>query len=177
MLLVLFVAELVTLLDLGQWLDWHVVIGVLLVPPALVKTASTGWRILRYYSGNPAYRRAGPPPLLLRILGPLVVTATLALLGSGLVLVLVGPGTGRQSFLWILGHPLSLVTVHAGLALVWAVATGLHALARLVPALLIAGEAVPWARRARPGRAVPGSSRRLLCWGRHWRAESLPCHW
>lgn len=60
----------ITLLDVGGLISWHVVIGTLLIPPALLKTASTGWRIARYYSGTPPYRQAGPPPMLLRILGP-----------------------------------------------------------------------------------------------------------
>ncbi len=92
-LLLLFLAELLTLLDVTGLISWHIVIGVLLVPPALVKTATTGWRILRYYTGHPAYRQAGPPPLLLRLLGPLVVLTTLAVLGSGLVLIAIGPET------------------------------------------------------------------------------------
>src|SRR3954452_9307527 len=69
-LLVLFVAELVTLLDVRGLIGWHVAVGVLLVPPALVKTASTGWRIIRYYAGDRSYRQAGPPPWPLRVLGP-----------------------------------------------------------------------------------------------------------
>lgn len=161
-LLVLFVAELVTLLDLSGWLDWHVVIGVLLVPPALVKTASTGWRIVRYYTGEPRYRQAGPPPLLLRLLGPLVVAATLALLASGLLLILVGPASARQSFLTLVGHPLSLVSVHAGLAVVWAGVTGVHVLARLLPAVLVLTGAEAAGRRGHPGRRVPGTPGRLL---------------
>jgi len=90
-LLIAFLAELVTLLDVTGLISWHIVIGVLLVPPALAKTATTGWRILRYYTGNRAYRQAGPPPLLLRLLGPVVVLTTLTVLGTGLVLIAVGP--------------------------------------------------------------------------------------
>ncbi len=161
-LLVLFIAELVTLLDLSRWLDWHVVIGVLLVPPALVKTASTGWRVLRYYTGEPRYRSAGPPPMLLRVLGPLVVAATLALLGSGILLVVAGPETARQPFLTFVGHPLSLVSVHAGLAVVWAVVTGLHVLGRLLPAALIVTEAARRPGRHGQGTPVRGGGVRLL---------------
>src|SRR5689334_3326598 len=62
-LLVLFLAELVTLLDVHRLIAWHLVIGALLVPPALAKTASTGWRIVRYYTGSRPYRDAGPPPM------------------------------------------------------------------------------------------------------------------
>lgn len=164
-LLVLFVAELVTLLDLSQWLDWHVVIGVLLVPPALLKTASTGWRIVRYYTGEPRYERAGPPPMLLRLLGPLVVAATLALLGSGLLLVIAGPATARQPFLTIVGRPLGLVSVHSAMAVVWAVVTGLHVLARLVPAVLTVTESTRGIGRVPPGSRVPGTPGRTLLIG------------
>src|SRR3954447_12814551 len=65
-LLALSLAELVTLLDVGGLISWHVVIGVLLVPPALLKTVTTGWRIVCYYRGSPAYSQAGPPPMALR---------------------------------------------------------------------------------------------------------------
>jgi hypothetical protein len=40
LLLVLSLAELVTLINVGGLISWHVVIGVLLVPPALLKTVS-----------------------------------------------------------------------------------------------------------------------------------------
>jgi len=41
-LLIAFLAELVTLLDVAGLISWHIIIGVLLVPPALAKTATTG---------------------------------------------------------------------------------------------------------------------------------------
>src|SRR5436305_10441279 len=103
-LLVLFGAELVTLLDVRGLLSWHVAVGVLLIPPALAKTASTGWRIARYYAGHRPYRAAGPPPMLLRLLGPLVVLSTLAVLGSGLLLILVGPDPSRRPLVSLLGQ-------------------------------------------------------------------------
>lgn len=56
-LLALSLAELVTLLDVQGLISWHVVIGTLLIPPALLKTGSTGWRIVRYYRGHPRTRR------------------------------------------------------------------------------------------------------------------------
>src|SRR4051812_11851259 len=65
LLLVLFLAELVTLLDVRGLVTWHIAIGVLLVPPTLAKTASTGWRVVRYYTHTGPYVQAGPPPLLL----------------------------------------------------------------------------------------------------------------
>ena len=73
-------------------LSTHVFIGMMLVPPVLVKTASTGYRIYRYYTGDPAYVDKGPPPLLLRLLGPFVIATTFLVIASGVALLL-GPGT------------------------------------------------------------------------------------
>jgi hypothetical protein len=143
-LLVLFGAELVTVLDVRGLLSWHVIIGVLLIPPALVKTASTGWRIVRYYTGHRPYRVAGPPPLVLRVLGPLVVLFTLAVLATGVLLIWLGPDAGRRS---LPGLPVSMLMLHKATFLGWAAVTGVHVLGRLVPALRLT---------VAPGRAVPG---------------------
>ena len=59
-LLVLLAAEGVTILWVRELLTPHVFIGMVLVPPVLLKVASTGWRFARYYRGAPAYRRKGP---------------------------------------------------------------------------------------------------------------------
>jgi hypothetical protein len=138
LLLGLSLAELVTLLDVNALISWHIAIGTLLVPPALLKTASTGWRIVRYYRHDPSYRRAGPPPLILRILGPGVVASTLGLLASGLTLVILGPQSSRHVIVSALGQRVDWVTLHQALFIVWAVLTGLHVLARMVPALRLA---------------------------------------
>ena len=135
LLLVLFVAELITLLGVRQMITWHLAIGALLVPPALLKTASTGWRIVRYYTGSRPYRESGAPPLILRVLGPLVVLTTLALLGSGLALVLAGPSSGLRPLGVVLGLRVSVLTIHQAAFAAWAVVTGLHVLIRIVPAV------------------------------------------
>jgi len=138
-LLVLLAVEGVTLIDVEGLITWHVVVGSLLVPPALLKVAVTGWRMLRYYAGNRAYRVAGPPPLLLRVLAPLVVISTLALLATGIAVGVLGPESGRAS-LW--GTPASLLFFHQASFAVWVVATSLHVLGRLVPAArIVAGRA------------------------------------
>ncbi len=87
LLLVLLAAEGLTIPFIRPLLTPHVFIGMLLVPPVLVKLGSTGFRFLRYYAGNPAYVKKGPPPLLLRLLGPFVVVLTVALFGSGIALL------------------------------------------------------------------------------------------
>ncbi len=43
--------------------------------------------------GAPAYRRKGPSPVLLRILGPVLVILTLVLLSSGVGLLLLSSTT------------------------------------------------------------------------------------
>lgn len=149
-LLVLLAVEGVTLIDVRGLITWHIVVGSLLVPPALLKTATTGWRMLRYYAGNRDYRLAGPPPLLLRLLAPLVVASTLALLATGIVLAVVGPESARASF-W--GTPASLLFLHQSSFAVWIVATSLHVLGRLVPAARIIGGR---AASAVEGRALRG---------------------
>jgi hypothetical protein len=135
LVLVLSLAELVTLINVGGLISWHIVLGVLLVPPALLKTASTGWRMARYYRGNSDYRHAGPPPMLLRILGPGVVLSTLGLLASGLMLILLGRDRSRSVLFTAHGQRVDWLTAHQGLFIVWAVLTGLHVLGRTVPAL------------------------------------------
>jgi hypothetical protein len=49
-LLVLTIIELATILfGLHQFLSLHVFVGLVLLPPVLLKLASTGWRFSRYY--------------------------------------------------------------------------------------------------------------------------------
>ena len=153
-ILVLGVAELLTLFDVRGLISWHVAIGALLVPPALMKTASTGWRMVRYYTGNPPYQQAGPPPMLLRLLGPLVVISTLGLLGTGVLLILIGEQSSRQQLFALVGFRVGWLTLHQGFFLAWAATTGLHLLGRIVPAVLLT---VGSARR----RGLPGRPSRL----------------
>jgi hypothetical protein len=152
-LLVLFVAELVTLLDVHGLIGWHLAIGVILIPPALLKTATTGWRILRYYVGDAEYRKAGPPPLLLRLLGPLVVLGSLALLGTGLALVVLGEERSREPLFTVVGQRVDVLTLHQASFAVWAVVTGVHVLVRLIPA---------WQNTAARIPVVPGRGSRTL---------------
>ena len=130
-------AELLTLFDVGGLVSWHVAIGALLIPPAVVKTASTGWRMARYYTGSQPYVTAGPPPVLLRLLGPLVVVGTLGVLGSGTLLVLLGQDRAHQALVTALGFRVDWVTLHQAFFAVWVTVTGLHVLGRIVPALRI----------------------------------------
>jgi hypothetical protein len=62
-LTVLLVAEGITILRMGGLVSAHMFIGMLLIPPVLLKLASTGYRFIRYYTGARIYREKGPPPL------------------------------------------------------------------------------------------------------------------
>jgi hypothetical protein len=160
-LLVLSVAELLTLINVRGLITWHVALGALLVPPALMKTASTGWRMVRYYVGAAPYRKAGPPPLLLRLLGPLVVVSTLGLLASGVLLVVLGEDRSRQSLFTLPGLRVDWLSVHQGFFAVWVGAVGLHLLGRIIPALqttVLGGNG----SGSGSGAAVPGRWTRLL---------------
>jgi hypothetical protein len=72
---------------------------------------------MRYYTGNEPYRVEGLPNLLLRSLAPLLVASTLTLFGSGVALIVAGPGGGL------------LRTVHTFSFVVWGVLMIVHVLA------------------------------------------------
>jgi hypothetical protein len=146
-LLVLLAAEGVTLLDIHGLITWHLVLGVLLVPPALLKTTTTGWRMVRYYTGNAPYRAAGPPPLVLRVVAPLVVLTTLVLLGTGVALVLAGQSGSRRTLVSLVGQRVDLVAVHQASFVVWFAVMTVHVLGRTLPA---------WQLIKSPRRRVPG---------------------
>ncbi len=134
-LLGLLAVEGVTVLRVHSLLWLHVLIGTALVPPVLLKIGSTGYRFARYYRGSPAYRRKGPPPLVLRVLGPLLVATTLTVLGSGIALMFVA-ASARQS----------LLLLHKASFVVWFAAMVFHVLGHLVETARLAPR--DWVNRA-----------------------------
>lgn len=121
-LLALLAAEGVTIVFKRQLMTAHFFIGMLLVGPVLLKMSSTGYRFIRYYTRSEPYVRKGPPALLLRMLGPVVILASVGVIGSGIALALTGPGSGAS--LWLFLHKATFVlwfgvmTIHV-LAYVW----------------------------------------------------------
>jgi hypothetical protein len=105
-LLVLLAVEGITVLRVGSLLTLHVFVGMLLVPPVLVKLASTIWRFAKYYTGSREYREKGPPPVVLRLLGPFLALLTIILFASGILLLFV-PHTWRGDMLLL--HQASFV--------------------------------------------------------------------
>jgi hypothetical protein len=110
----------ITVLNVGEMLQQHFLAGFLLIPPLALKMASTGYRFARYYAGDAAYRRYGPPDLLLRLLAPIVVVSTVAVFVTGLELWFFGVRFGE---VWIEWHKLSF--------LIWLPAIGAHVLVHL----------------------------------------------
>ena len=106
-LLVLLAAEGATIVGIRPLLGAHVFIGMLLVPPLLIKVGSTSWRFVRYYRGDPSYRLKGPPHPLLRLLGPFVVLLSVVVVASGVGLILVSSNPWRDRFLLV--HKASFV--------------------------------------------------------------------
>jgi len=146
LLLIMFAIEGITLISLNALISVHVFIGVALIAPVLAKLGTTGYRFIRYYRRDPAYVQAGPPKPLLRALGPLVIAATLALLGTGVALITIG----SQSHM--------VRQLHQASAIIWVVLTGLHVLGHLLelPRLLRTR------RETRVNDAVPAGRRRRL---------------
>jgi hypothetical protein len=142
-LLVLLAAEGATIPFVRQQLTLHIFLGLMLIPPVVLKLGSTGWRFARYYLRNPAYVSKGPPPPFLRLLvAPVTVVSTLALLGTGVLLAIVHPHAGL------------VVGLHKASFIVWFVSMSVHVLGHIlkVPALV----------RAEARSAYPGARLREL---------------
>jgi hypothetical protein len=147
-LLVLLAAEGLTLLAVQQLLLPHVFLGFLLIPPVLLKFASTGWRMAHYYRRTEEYVRRGPPALLLRVvIAPLTVVSTISLFATGVAVV-------------ALGQRGLLLGLHKASFIVWVGAMTVHVLAHVLelPRLV----AVDWWRSDRLGGR---RARRLLLAG------------
>ena len=123
LLTLLLLVEGFTVLDVRGYITWHTALGLMLIGPVALKCASTTYRFARYYTGHAPYVRKGPPHLVLRVLGPVVVLSTLALLGTGVALLAVH---GRSDT-WL--------TLHQGSFIVWLAAMTIHFLGHLVEAI------------------------------------------
>jgi hypothetical protein len=147
-LLVLLAAEGATIPFIGSLLGPHVFIGMLLIPPVLLKLGTTGYRFARYYTGSPAYVAKGPPATALRLLAPGVVLTSLALFGTGVALLLAGPPSSTLVF----AHKLSFIA--------WLALMTIHVLGHVleVPALAFAD----LIRNRGDGIALAGAPARTL---------------
>ncbi len=133
-----------TLVGVERHMGWHAGLGMLLVALVVAKIASTSYRFARYYTGRREYVKKGPPPVFLRVLGPVVSVTTVAVLGTG-----IGALLARHTHWLQLAHKASFV--------VWFAAMTLHVLGHALetPALAFAD----W-RRTRRAEA-PGATARF----------------
>ena len=148
-LIVLLAAEGATILRVRQLISPHVFLGMVLIPPVLLKIGSTGYRFVRYYRGAPAYLRKGAPPLVLRLLGPAIVILTLVLLASGVALLFAGPAWSHE-----------LLFVHKASFVLWFFAMTVHVLGHLAEVARIAPR--DWLRRTRRDVSGAGTRRWLI---------------
>jgi hypothetical protein len=125
----------VTIVWIGQLMWLHLFLGLALLGPVALKLASVGYRFLRYYASDSAYRRKGPPVAPLRALAPLLVALTAALWGTGVALLFAGRHTGL---------PLGLL--HKVCFFVWIAVAAVHVLVHL-PEILRALTSAGRARR------------------------------
>jgi hypothetical protein len=144
-LILLLAVEGVTILFLRPLLSVHFFVGALLIPPVALKIASTGYRFGRYYLGSGPYVAKGPPQIVLRMIAPMVVISTLAVLGTGIALMLSGPSSKD-----------ALLPYHKASFIVWIAFTGVHVLGHLLD--------LPRPVRADLGReaGLPGRSLRWM---------------
>jgi hypothetical protein len=146
--LVLLAVEGATIIRVHSLLTLHVFIGALLVPPVLVKMASTTWRFAKYYLGTPEYRHKGPPPIALRVLGPFSVILTAIVFVTGFLLLL-GPTSMRSEYLQL----------HRASFIAWFAVMAIHVLAHLGD--MTRSSTKDWSRRTR--QLVAGArARRIL---------------
>lgn len=123
----------VTILRIGQLLWLHLFLGLLLLGPVALKLASTGYRFMRYYTHNRAYRSKGPPEPYLRLIAPIVVLSTVAVFATGFALLLLGPSSRG-----------TLLLAHKASFIVWIMFTALHVIGHLpdIQRNLLQGRAV-----------------------------------
>ena len=122
-LLVLLAVEGLTVAAIGPLISVHIYLGVLLVGPVLLKAASTTYRFARFYLGAEPYVRKGPPHPVLRVLGPLLIASTLAVLGTGIGLIFTGPG-----------HREPLLSLHKASFILWFAVMTIHVLGHAIEA-------------------------------------------
>lgn len=137
-LIVLTIVELATLLfGLNRFLSWHVFVGFVLIPPLLLKLASTAWRFVRYYMRSEPYRVKGAPQIAMRLLGPLLVASTVVLFGSGVAMGILH------------GQSLDVARqLHGPAAVVWMIVLGVHVLVYFKRALISSKKDISAASRA-----------------------------
>jgi hypothetical protein len=144
----------VTIIRIGQLLWLHLFLGLVLIGPLALKLASTGYRFIRYYTHDAAYRRKGPPAAALRALAPLVVLFTVLVFATGVALLLLGRSSRDP---WLLLHKITFI--------VWIAVTAIHVLGHMPEILRLLSNARTTRRELIPGSPLPGAGGRRSALG------------
>jgi hypothetical protein len=140
-----------TIPQLSQFAWLHLFVGYLLLGPVVLKMASTGYRFVRYYTGDAAYRSKGPPELIMRLSAPVVVASTVVVFVTGIVLMFEGPSHRDP---WLMLHKVSFI--------VWVVFISLHILGHLRALGRVLGIGVSGQARADALGSSPGAAGRWI---------------
>jgi hypothetical protein len=140
----LLIAEGLTILRMHGLVTAHMFIGLVLIPPLLLKLGSTGYRAVRYYTGSRTYRAIGPPLLPLRLLAPVLVVTTIGVFVTGVLLLVKGHKSD------------TLLQIHKVTFIVWGVTFAVHFLAYLPR--MVRSLRADWSAARR--EAVPGAGLR-----------------
>jgi hypothetical protein len=144
LLTILLMAEGVTLLAMGPLLSVHMFIGLVLIPPILLKLGSTGYRFARYYAHSRPYVEKGPPALPMRLLAPVLAATTVGIFITGVWLLALGHKSDQ------------VLLLHKASFIIWAGAFGIHFLVYAPRVLRSLSEGMRGVRAER----VPGSGLR-----------------
>lgn len=143
-LLILFALQVVTVLaGVRSVLTWHVVLGLILLPPVGLKLTSVTWRMVSYHRGRDGFADITPPPPALRVLGLFLAGLTVTLLVKGITL-LDWPGWAQSPALLV--HQVSFYA--------WLAAVVVHIVPHFLQAVHLAKR--DWARRVGGGSARCG---------------------
>lgn len=145
-LLILLLAEAVTIVHMSGLMSTHMFIGLVLIPTVALKLASTGYRMLNYYARNRAYRALGPPLLPLRLTAPLLVASVIVVLTTGVLLLAIGHKSNE------------VLTIHKLATIAFGVLLAVHLLAYTARAIRTLGK--DW--RATRRDAVAGRDTRAI---------------
>jgi hypothetical protein len=145
-LTLLLLVEGITILRLDGLRTLHMFLGLVLIPPILLKLGSTAYRRVNYYAGSSPYRRKGPPALPMRLLAPVLALATMGVFASGVWLLVLG----HRSDVVLLLHKVSFI--------VWGATFAIHFLVYLQRML----RSVAGGWRASGRRSVPGAGARAM---------------
>jgi hypothetical protein len=122
-LLILLLVEGVTIVHMGGLMSTHMFIGLVLIPVVALKLASTGYRMVKYYAHNRAYRAVGPPLVPLRLSAPVFAASVIVVLTTGVLLLASGHKSNQ------------VLTIHKAATIAFGGILALHLLAYTLRAI------------------------------------------